>query len=522
MLNLKIKQAEYAFSDGRLDEAFELVANSEMLSHRQGQLLAGKLGRTFADRSSEHLSAGRIEQSLADCNKAHKLLGNTAKVSKLRAEIVKAMEDKRLASKQQLEKIEIAKKNIEDGWLSVGVEILEGEQKGPGGVLLQNAAARRAKTQAVITKARQAMEAGEVETAIEILRRGDLKDLAFQDPGLSGKICKEICRDATEDLNIGRIDLAAGKLELLERIEIESLEAEELSKAVAQCRKGRGYVASGQLGWAVELFARLKMILPKAKWIADAAEEAKKGAKAIDALRGGPLALAGSSATDMQETDAGKKQTDVKQKRQRKRKTAMASSVPSKFMLQIDGLGSYLVLCDGSISIGPVSSPEHCDVAIVAAADMPVATIDRSQGDYFIKSNRPISINNNMVTGKLLASGDKIAMSSRCQMKYIRSNSASNTAELVASAVRFTRADMTGIILMDREILIGAGGSNHIRTDQVGDKVILLRRDGKLLCRSKEEIEIDGKNKGNESEIAVGQHVRIGAMGITVTAESAN
>jgi hypothetical protein len=260
------------------------------------------------------------------------------------------------------------------------------------------------------------------------------------------------------------------------------------------------------------------MVLPKAKWIADAAEQAGKGARAIDALRGGPLGLAGISVIEKQETDTEKKQTVVKQKVQRKRKTAMAEAIGSKFMLQIDGVGSYLVLCDDSIKIGPVSSPCHCDVAIVAAADMPVAAIDRSQGDYFIKSDTPISINDNAVTGKLLANGDKISLSNRCRMKFVRSNSASNTAELVGTSVRFTRADMTGVILMDREILIGAGGSNHIRTDQVSDKVMLFRRDGKLLCRSADTIEIDGKIKGNESEITPGEHVRIGAMGITITA----
>lgn len=520
MLNLKIKQAEYAFSDGRLDEAFELTVNAETLSHRQGQVLAGKLGRALTDRGGEHLSAGRVEQSLADCNKAVKLLGNTTQVSELRASIVKAMEQKRFADKQHLEKIEIAQKNIEDGWVSVGVEILEGEQQGHGDVLLQNAAAMRAKAKAVLTKARQALKADEVEAAIEILRRGGIKDISFQDPELSGKICKAICADATENLNIGRIDLAARKLELLERIEAKCLEAEELSSAVAQCRKARGYVASGQLGWAVELFARLKMVLPRAKWITNAAEESKKGAKAIEALRAGPLALAGSSVSYSQGTVAEESQAGVKQKTQQKRKTAMAETMPSKFMLQIDGVGSYLVLCEDSITIGPVSSSERCDVAIVASADMPVARIDRSQGDYFIKSSRPISINENAVTGKLLASGDKIALSNRCRMKFVRSNSASNTAELAASSVRFTRADMTGVILMDREILIGAGGSNHIRTDQVNDKVMFLKREGKLVCRSKDTIEVDGKIKGNESEIVLGQHVRIGAMGITITAGS--
>jgi tetratricopeptide (TPR) repeat protein len=516
VVNLKLKRAEYAFSDGRFDEAFELVSNSETLSHRAGQVLAGKVGRALTERGGEHLLADRIEQSLADCNKAAKLLGNTADVSELRSMIVKAMERKRLSSEQSQEKLAMARENIEDGWLSVGEEILQDEQADQAQALLQNAAVVRAKSSAVLAKARLAMEAGQVETAVEILGSGRIKDISFQDPALCGKICKEICDDATGNLNIGRIDLAARKLELLDRIDVKCLEAEELTDAVAQCRKARGYVASGRLGWAVELFGRLKMMLPDARWIADAYDEASKGASAIESLRSGPLGLAGSCVMDDRSANTETEQASVKQKTQRKRKSAMAEIVPSKFILQVDGVGSYLVLSEDSITIGPVSSSERCDVAIIAAADMPVATIDRAQGDYFIKSNRPISVNDNAVTSKLLAGGDKIALSNRCRMKFVRSNSASNTAELIASAVRFTRADITGVILMDSEILIGAGGSNHIRTDQISGKVMLLLRDGKLICRSKEGVEIDGVSKGNESEIGIGQAVRVGAMGITV------
>jgi hypothetical protein len=237
VVNLKLKRAEYAFSDGRFDEAFELVSNSETLSHRAGQVLAGKIGRALSQRGGEHLLADRIEQALADCTKAAKLLGNTAEVSELRSMIVKAMERKRLSSEQSQEKLAMARENIEDGWLSVGEEILQNEQADHGKALLQNAACRRAKSNAVLTKVRLAMEAGQVETAVEILGSGRIKDISFQEPGLCGMICKEICDDATGNLNIGRIDLAARKLELLERIDVKCLEAEELTDAVAQCRK---------------------------------------------------------------------------------------------------------------------------------------------------------------------------------------------------------------------------------------------------------------------------------------------
>ena len=75
VLILRLKRAESAIADGRLDEAFDIVQSDDIKQHRNGQRLIGQLARAFTKRGRENLDAERIQSALADCNKAEKLAG---------------------------------------------------------------------------------------------------------------------------------------------------------------------------------------------------------------------------------------------------------------------------------------------------------------------------------------------------------------------------------------------------------------------------------------------------------------
>ena len=95
MLILRLKQAEAAVADGRLDEAFEIVQSEQIRQHRRGQKLIGRLARAFTKRGQGSLEAERIQLALVDCNKAEKLAGNTDDVARLRAQLLRWLETRR-------------------------------------------------------------------------------------------------------------------------------------------------------------------------------------------------------------------------------------------------------------------------------------------------------------------------------------------------------------------------------------------------------------------------------------------
>ena len=73
MLFLRIKQAEAALADGRLDEAFEIAKAADLRKQRSGQDLVGHLARALLDRGREHLDADRPIPAAHDCEKAEQL-----------------------------------------------------------------------------------------------------------------------------------------------------------------------------------------------------------------------------------------------------------------------------------------------------------------------------------------------------------------------------------------------------------------------------------------------------------------
>ena len=116
-------------------------------------------------------------------------------------------------------------------------------------------------------------------------------------------------------------------------------------------------------------------------------------------------------------------------------------------------------------------------------AALPVLTISRSEGDYFLKAAAGVTVNGTPVTSRLLAHGDKISIGSRCRVVFLRPSAASSTAVLDLSDARPAAASMRNVVLMDREIVIGAGAGDHIRAMDLAEKAILQRRGSGLAVR---------------------------------------
>ncbi|MEJ2703963.1 MAG: hypothetical protein P8Z79_16115 [Sedimentisphaerales bacterium] len=193
------------------------------------------------------------------------------------------------------------------------------------------------------------------------------------------------------------------------------------------------------------------------------------------------------------------------------------SSLPAKFLLQMDGIGSFMVLRDGRVTVGPVSSSARPTVGLMADPNLPIATIERTDDDYFIRSSSPIRVNDIATSNKLLVNGDRISLSPRCGMKFSLPNPASTTATLTLSSARVGRADVRKIILMDRDILIGPNAGSHILVESLEETVALFVQNERLLCRSRQGILVDDKPVGSTAGLPIEKQVRIGRLSLVLT-----
>ena len=528
VLILRLKQAASAIADGRLDEAFDIIQSKDIREHRRGQKLIGQLARAFARRGQENLEAERIQLALVDCNKAEKLAGNTADVAKLRSAICSEMEQRRLRSRHRSFKVAQARQQIQDGWISAGEEILKdaGNEDGQAGIVLQQAAIERLHTSEAVTKAEKALLRNDLDGAIDfVLKTGAAGSQNEQVVELISKLRLLAARQIKENFDSGRLDLAHSLWQKVSPIADGCSEISELGTALSQCSKAAGHVAAGRPREAVNLLRKVKLTCPSAKWLGTVTEQSRQAAELLDELAVSPLGLDITRRQDMedriQQTDNEAQSVSERLPQaipgERSSDHLAESSLPSKFVLQIDGIGSFYVLRDASITVGPVSSSARPTVGLMVDPNLPAVTIERSEDDYFIRSSSPVRVNDVTTTNKLLVDADRINLSPRCGMKFNIPNPASTTATLSLPSARLGRADVRRIILMDRDILIGPTEGSHILAESLDETVALFTQNGRLLCRAKDKILVDEKTVGPTAGLPVNKQIRIGQISLVLT-----
>jgi len=531
VLILRLKQAASAIADGRLDEAFDIVQSKNIREHRRGQKLIGRLARAFTRRGQENLEAERIQLALTDCNKAEKLAGNTEDVAKLRSAICSEMEQRRLRNRHRSFKVAQARQHIQDGWISAGEEILNdtGDKDSQAGIVLQQAAVARLHTTEAIAKAEKALQRNDLSVAIDIVLNtqtaGSRNDKIIE---LVSKLRSLAARQIKENIDGGRLDLAHSLWQKVSPIADGCSEISELGLALSYCRQAAKYVAAGRPRAAVRVLRKVKLTCPSAEWLGTVTNQTRQAAELLDELAASPLGLEISEETAEAE-DADRIQSTKNgalsvSKRQPQAISHPSSpdteanpSLPSKFLMQIDGIGSFYVLRDASITVGPISSSARPTVGLMVDPNIPVVTIERSEDDYFIRSSSPVRVNDATTTNKLLVDSDRISLSPRCGMKFNIPNPASTTATLSLPSARLGRADVRRIILMDRDILIGPNEGSHILAESLDETIALFAQNGQLLCKAKDKILIDDKPVSSRAGLPVDKQIRIGQISLVLT-----
>ncbi|MBN2590077.1 MAG: hypothetical protein JXA96_09455 [Sedimentisphaerales bacterium] len=531
MLILRIKQAETALADGRLDEAFEIIRSEHIRRHYRGQKLISQLSQAFAKRGRENFEAERLQDALADCSKAEKLAGNTDEVAALRSDICSRMEQKRLQDKHNSLNLAQAKRNIQAGWISAGEKILENadENDSQANAVFQQANFARMQIDEVITKVENALKNNNLENAIDIIRHTDIIDNKNEKViEMVFRIKNSSIEKIKTDINNGRVDLARSLLEKISPIANGTSDISELGLVLNYCQKASAHLAAGNPRQAAALLKKVKVICPNASWINSVTEQSLKAADMLDELAASPLGLdcdmgfqpmfarTGSPCHEKRVVSHDEP-TSPGVPNRFSNNTQKDFSLSSRFVMQVDGVGSFLVLRDNKVTVGPVSSSVQPLVGLMADPNLPVATIERIEDDYFIRSSSPIKVNDTTVTDKLLVDGDRIALSSRCSMKFHIPSPASTTAVIQLSGSRLGRADIREVILMGRDILIGQTRGHHITTQSLDETITMYAQNGKLLCKTRQKVLVNDSPISSNKGIPVDKQVRIGQISFVIT-----
>jgi len=513
VLTLRLKQAETALAGGQLDEAFELLQDAEVAGHRRGQKLIARLVGLLTERGGAHLAAGRTAQAMADCDKAGRLGGNRPEIAELREAVIQAMSSRRRSSRRRQEVLQAAQRQIEDGRLSVGERLLDGAGPGAGSAIRQDVAARRQIAESALSKAAKAADRGDWIAAFgELLtaRRHAPADAGVAD--LTARTTKALAKNVRSAIEDGRLDKARFWLDYLARLDGAGIETVELRRFMDECARALACIADGRHEQAGQILRRTGAIL-RAKWLDRAAQVCRDVAAGVSELHAGPLGLlatAGPADVAVPEAEATQALPAAPIE------PGEPPELPQRFVILVDGVGSFLVHRGSRVTFGPISSSRRPDVGLMGEAAMPVAEIVRTDEDYFLRADPPAGVNDRPAANELLRDGDRIALSARCRMKFLRPNAASTSAVIALTGARMGRKDIRHVVLMDRELVIGPAGTAHIRGHGLSRQVVLYVRDNRLHCRSAAPVTAGGRPLSAAGAIPMDTPVRAGDVSFVV------
>ncbi|MFQ5496053.1 MAG: hypothetical protein ACE5EX_11810, partial [Phycisphaerae bacterium] len=70
LLTVRLKAAENALRDGRIDEAYRLATAADIREHRRGAAVLAALAERFLERARNHYRADRFTEALIDLDRA--------------------------------------------------------------------------------------------------------------------------------------------------------------------------------------------------------------------------------------------------------------------------------------------------------------------------------------------------------------------------------------------------------------------------------------------------------------------
>ena len=144
LFNARLKAAETALADGRLDEAFRLATAGDLARERRAQKVLSEAGEKLFARAEAHYKAGRCAEALLDLDKAERAGYKPNSIGDLRTIVRAAVDEQNRNQQSRRGRIDAAQQRLAAGSLRAAEQILERASAGDAhaGKLKQQAADR--------------------------------------------------------------------------------------------------------------------------------------------------------------------------------------------------------------------------------------------------------------------------------------------------------------------------------------------------------------------------------------------
>ena len=536
---VRLKAAENALKDGRIDEAFRLATAEDLRDHRRAKKVLTKVAAKLLERARSHYDAGLYAEAISDLHRAAAANVNLTEITALREEITEAARQSQYRHQRRQHRLDDARQRIEAGSVAAGERLLGVTQtEDPRSRELKKLAeanAKQARTE--LEQAAKMLKRGQIAAAVDRVLRAE--KLNAQDPGvaetealLTGRVI-DAARDA---LKGGRTDRARNELAVLGRLGRNDPRRHELERNLELIGRVARAAAAAQYDEALRFLRQLRHLLPDIKWIKEAEDQVSKLRETRMALLSGPLGMgleslsaggAGRTIAIRGGANADERGTPVRPNLNQATDEWLAPGagavglgpdLPSRILMLIDGVGSFLILTQPRVSIGRLNASSNdndavADIALMADISRHHADVARIEDDYFLFPHRKVQVDGREGGQRLLCDRNRIGLSRLARVTFRLPNPKSSTAVLdLSSGVRMSQG-VRHVLLFDELAVFGRGRRCHIQIPSARNDLILYHQKGKLYLRSQPSRPEDRFNGHNKYEIRLGQPLTVDEIG---------
>ena len=198
----------------------------------------------------------------------------------------------------------------------------------------------------------------------------------------------------------------------------------------------------------------------------------------------------------------------------------MSQETVQSYMLWIDGVGSWLVVCGRSVVLGGAVESSAADIRLMAPMSRRHAEFEQSDEGWTMRVPGTGEANAGAGAGAqratMLTSGQVLEFPGRVQLEFRVPNVLSVSAVLVPEAPQRLVPYADGIVLLADRMLIGPRRDAHICCPQLSDQFVFYLREGRMCCRSAGRFMVNGTDVEQVVELCDGDVIVSGEFRVRI------
>lgn len=489
LLFVRMKAAEQALRDGRLDDAFRMASEVEIAGQARGARLLAKLADAFVVRARDHYRAERFTEALVDLGKADQCGGQESETAELREQVLTVAQEVARQEADRRRRVEQARRCVQGGSIAAGKRLLVSVAGDDAEIekLQKEMNDREKRSLELITQAASLVKRGRTDEAVDHIERARKLDAGNEEAlRLEGQVCDAVAAEARSAFDAGRLKAARSALNRLRSLGRHHNDIAQLTECMDAADQAGAALGAAQFELAQQRVRRLQGLSPKTGWIKQAASQLDRIDAALLSLRGGPLGeLAHTPLLNTGRETATAKPADLRETVLLPGRAATGGSelLPKQLLLLIDGGGSYLLHRGDRANVGRAASEDPADIPLYSDLSVAHADIVRVEEDYFLISPNEVEVAGRRTRHQLLKDGDRMVFARRAKITLHVPNRKSPSAALDLSDSTKMPNDVRRIVLMKDTAMIGRGPGCHIACNSAHQTLVLHERNGELWVR---------------------------------------